>query len=241
LSSILDALKKLERESSRGDDRPGWPDIVSTKKKSSGSPGITRPRVYIILLVVAGLMVGGGIFFLGKGKDPGLQEDRFKSTPPDTQKQAVILPRQDAPVDSDRTRPDTDAPGKKSTPVPDAKKNLPHPARSAASDGVRQTIRPPVISKKDILSEKKPKSLSSTPAAPGGKNQPLPLEPFADPRIDLQAIAWSPTPEDCFVVINNEILRKGENIDGIKIIAINKDSVSFQEGRKSWRQEFTIR
>ena len=58
VSSILDALKKLERESSPGSDQAGWPDVVSSKKKQGRSSALFGWKTMLSLLA-AGVVVWG--------------------------------------------------------------------------------------------------------------------------------------------------------------------------------------
>jgi hypothetical protein len=78
-------------------------------------------------------------------------------------------------------------------------------------------------------------------APPAGPREAPLLDERDDPRIDLQAIAWAPEAGDSFAVINGQIVREGGSLEGITVIRIDQDSVSFQEGTNKWQQNFKIR
>lgn len=54
-----------------------------------------------------------------------------------------------------------------------------------------------------------------------------------DPSISLQAIAWAQNPQDRIVVINGQILREGESVEGIVIEGIQEDRVIVRKGVES--------
>jgi len=54
-----------------------------------------------------------------------------------------------------------------------------------------------------------------------------------DPSISLQAIAWAEDPQERIVVINGQILREGESVEGIVIEGIKEDRVIVRKGIES--------
>jgi hypothetical protein len=63
----------------------------------------------------------------------------------------------------------------------------------------------------------------------------------SDPRIELQALVWSPDAAERFVIINDRLLREGGSTDGITIVRINPDDVLVSEGSERWHEPFKIR
>jgi hypothetical protein len=63
----------------------------------------------------------------------------------------------------------------------------------------------------------------------------------SDPRIDLQALVWSPESTARFVVINNRLIKEGGSIDDIVVVRINRDDVLLAEGSDRWHEVFKIR
>ena len=59
-----------------------------------------------------------------------------------------------------------------------------------------------------------------------------------DPRLQLQAIAWSEQAKDRIAVINGSLVREGGQVKGVTIIEIGVDVVVFEEGGRRWKQKF---
>jgi hypothetical protein len=59
-----------------------------------------------------------------------------------------------------------------------------------------------------------------------------------DTKIEIQAIAWSKDPKGRLAVINGLILREGESIDNVMVVHIGKDIVVFKKDRDEWKQLF---
>jgi type II secretion system (T2SS) protein B len=73
------------------------------------------------------------------------------------------------------------------------------------------------------------------------KKETPPLPMFNDPSIILQAIAWAQDPKSRIVVINGQILREGESVDGIIIDGIKEDAVIVRKGIESGRETLVFR
>lgn len=83
-------------------------------------------------------------------------------------------------------------------------------------------------------------------AAPSSRRPPSPLEKSdktyrSDPRIELQALVWSPDAAERFVIINDRLIKEGASIEGINVVKINPDDVLVSEGSKRWHEPFKIR
>jgi hypothetical protein len=63
---------------------------------------------------------------------------------------------------------------------------------------------------------------------------------FEDPRLKIQAIAWSAVPGESVAVINNRVVREGNTMDGISVVRIGEDSILFQEKERRWKQIFRV-
>jgi hypothetical protein len=81
---------------------------------------------------------------------------------------------------------------------------------------------------------------SSGPAVDAVKPQsPLPppvensldasAERMTDGRLKVQAIVWSPTPEDRMAVINSAVVREGGTLEGFTIVGIGENAVYVRE------------
>jgi hypothetical protein len=56
----------------------------------------------------------------------------------------------------------------------------------------------------------------------------------------IQALVWSPTPEDRLVVVNGSILKEGGSIDGASVAFIGEDYIVVQKGGARWKLKFQI-
>lgn len=54
----------------------------------------------------------------------------------------------------------------------------------------------------------------------------------------IQAISWSDIPEQSLAVINSQVLREGDGIDGYQIQRINPDDIILQRDGKAFRLDF---
>jgi hypothetical protein len=66
------------------------------------------------------------------------------------------------------------------------------------------------------------------------------LNTIDNSQLKLQAIAWSDDAARRMAVINNQIVREGQTVDGFSINSIRKDDVIVYDGTRSWRLEFTL-
>jgi hypothetical protein len=66
----------------------------------------------------------------------------------------------------------------------------------------------------------------------------VPVRQSGDTNIEIQAIAWSKDPKSRLAVINGLILREGETIDNVMVVHIGSDTVVFEKDRQEWKQLF---
>lgn len=70
------------------------------------------------------------------------------------------------------------------------------------------------------------------------KKEPLPIDRLEGVNIKIQAISWSDIPTQSLAVINNQVLREGDGIEGYHISHINLDDIVLRRGDKAYRLEF---
>jgi hypothetical protein len=70
------------------------------------------------------------------------------------------------------------------------------------------------------------------PAAGADTSELAPLS--ADAGLKLEALAWASAPESRFVIINSQIVREGEMIEGVKVERIEKEQVVLRKDGKLW-------
>ena len=62
-----------------------------------------------------------------------------------------------------------------------------------------------------------------------------------DPKIKLQAIAWSNDASKRIAVINGHVVREGESVEGFLIDQIRQEDVVVNDGSTSWQLEFSLK
>ena len=70
--------------------------------------------------------------------------------------------------------------------------------------------------------------------------------PLLLPRLDfsilrLQAVTWAVDPQDRFALVDGTILRKGDSIKGFAVDSIQEDHIVVGKGGEQWRVEFRLR
>jgi type IV secretory pathway VirB10-like protein len=94
-----------------------------------------------------------------------------------------------------------------------------------------------------------PRSRPAIPVAPTGSVPPADpkseddsaytnAERLMDSRIKIQAIAWSPVPDERMAVINSRIVREGGSVEGFSVVAIRSDDVIVKEEGRLYRVLF---
>ncbi len=237
MSSILDALKKLENDSV--DNEPGGPggptggvEVERSRPAAGGSPKGRRSLVYFALgfLAAACLIL---LFFQRPAPDlPG------KSAPEtEAPVSRVEIPPPADPVEQHATSPSMDS----SYPAASAARSAPpvRPSPPAASEKRPVSVPPPKPPKAPDQ-ESRPAPRKAPPpkpgAAPAPEPRPAPLAPVSE--LKLQAIAWSEDPDRRMAVINGRIIHEGDSLGGRTVGGIGKDTVVLRAGEKTWTLVF---
>jgi hypothetical protein len=66
-------------------------------------------------------------------------------------------------------------------------------------------------------------------------------QPLKDSKLILQAISWSEKPENRIAVINASIVREGQSIEGFRVIQIGQDDVVVRGSGKEWKLVFGLK
>jgi hypothetical protein len=91
--------------------------------------------------------------------------------------------------------------------------------------------------------------VSAEPSAPAKPAPPAKTKPegdsaydnadrLTDNRLKIQAIAWSPIPDERMAVINSHIVREGSSVEGFTVVAIRSDDVIVKEQGRLYRVVF---
>lgn len=251
MSSILDALKKAEQESTADHYSPTpWP--APAPAPLTGRDSTRRWWVLFGLLVASG--VGAAIVW--QIRQPGTREPAVSSiTRPPLIAQNT---NPDAPPPSIKQRPTATTGGQaapqRTESAPDQSVHAPprtaisHTApKMPASPRTMETVRRqphdakpvPVAVPADPPRHRPAPRTESAPKAVA--KPPESAKTFkSDPRIELQALVWASEASERFVVINNRLVKEGGSVDNIVVVQINRDDVLLSEGSNQWHEKFKI-
>jgi outer membrane biosynthesis protein TonB len=265
LSSILDALKKAEQESTpdRGVDSP-WSPLPA-------QPDRQGFRWWVPLGIVVVVGVSGLVAWQALSPEATRSALPVSPAPPSSKSGDASAP---AVATAQQARPATPVPVPAASPPPSAKKvppstvaritppaaspparpvNQPPPATVSTPEPMVATSSPPAQTQRQATAP--PPVPVAAPAAPqprptmsAAATGPPPAAPAdtektfrTDPRIDLQALVWAPEAAARFVVINNRLVKEGGSVDNIAVLKINPDDVLLAEGTDRWHVEFNVR
>jgi hypothetical protein len=227
LSTILDALRKVEREAAQRPQPPGpLPDYSLARVLAEKRNRRVFRRLLVVITVLS--LAGTGVAItIGRGLISS--KDSSKNIAPVPKIAAV--PRKDKVIDSPSVpvRQKEEAPSlkiavNKPTPEPErlVRKEEPVPpppgdetALPLAGKALRRT--PPRIPTR------------STPQVDAGRSEPI------IPDLELQAIVWSDTPKTCFAMINGRLVRTGDEVGGFTVDEIGSNYVFVKSGLRSGR------
>lgn len=263
LSSILDSLKKLEKETS-------LQNTVPTHARGGGKSVVPKYAAGIIGIVLAS---AAAIYLAG----------HYRGVP---QKQPESISRAVAPVSAPRAASDeneTPPPSGQNPPAPLTASPASDPASTATAaleakpGDSKLTARPMPTGEQGGLpdGEAEVEKAAATEAAPGeaqkegGKALQAPDPPVPPAETDMvdspdetpggtnapekkpasmdrlegagfkiQAISWSENAGARLAVINNQVLREGDGIEGYHVSLINPDDIVLKRDGKSFRLDF---
>ena len=270
MSSILRALKKLEKDSRHLGESPP----LESKFVPLADTAPPRSFFRLFFMVTGAGVICGVVFLAGwyffSGRQPSQAPGSAKT--PVLQPQAVQAPPVHPPIPAE--------PPAGNIAAEDPGKNLPgkSPERIAAPEAppaAEQTAVPaieprqPAVTAADIgqavtLTQAETGTDAEGPALPDKEPELPPAEPAADkavaigappaaavpakaipklndPAMKLQAIAWSREPQKRLAVINNRIVREGEPIAGYLISTINEDDIILSRAGEKWQLLFRIK
>ena len=227
MSSILKALKKLEDQTVEENATLVWPDTLGAKKHHTLSKNRKKYTILAIISII--ILVGIGGLILDKGHDVDKRIDMPINIMTLEKPTEDIIPpyimKEDLKLEKIQERDIIIALAKETDDTREIPIEIQKPVHTVKNTFQKKDTAIPIIREK--------------PSPP--KIERPALKEMEDPRIDLQAIAWAPEPENSFAVINNRIIREGNTIEGITILQIGKDAVSFKEGSSKWQQKFRVK
>lgn len=227
MSSILKALKKVERKSPRKEESTTLLEKIDTNKAINRRvKGVWLVnRILFVLMVI--LILGIGSWFLWTYRGP--LAERLASKSPATKPADKALVE---PVRAEKKAPEPDA-NKEQVMEETPDVNL---TPEEAFPSTQNDTAPPQVVKP---SEQPEDSAAGGPASdmPQGVGVTKPIDAN---RYKLEAIVWSNNPESRFAVVNGQIVRSGTSLEGLSVTEIGRDHVAVRSKKSEWKLRFTV-
>lgn len=230
MSSILNALKKVEAESAAAERvqiRSGKLKLRQGTKSRSH-----RPIGWAILILGVLLLTGGAWLILQPSKTP---------LKPQVQSYRIASVQNHLPTAKQHRK---DTPKEITAAQPAG--HLPHTQQQAS---VRHTVKiPPAPAQKHAAAHpSKPRKPPTPRSRPTQRRPPAASTEILHPQavykvsghgLTLQAIAWDPNPQKRFAVVNSQIVREGQGVNGKMIRQIQRDAIIVRQGSENWKIVF---
>ena len=253
MSSILQALKKIESESPDESKIRFWQQEIDAEKHIHKriTDNIPYKKQFVVIFAVIILAAGGGLVL---GRKPW----RNLSTPapkPET--------KHSKPISRIAKKSTVRDLSQKKKPAKRVSKKIPvvtPEANKESSPKMTPRIKKPISVKKTEIIV--PKSFSPDKKKIADQNLiqkgntiqkkvetsqqhfinkrilSIPVKPAGESKLQLQAIAWSSDPESRLAVINGRVLREGGFVEKVLITYIGQNEVVFKKGKEEWKQVF---
>ena len=253
MSSILDALNKLEKEESRQDyplKRARADRKVFTSNIAMGIAG------FVCVCIGA---IGFGAYYLRspeKTPEPLLDviEPVVKTETQETPQPEAIALEQKRPLASLLKAP-VPLPSNKSETKPNlsADENIGDEIETERVQVVESTGDAMEEAVADVvLRDPEPQIATNEKDTPDStedvskealvrEEKPLPMDRLEGVSFKIQAISWGETPQERLVVISNQVLREGDGIEGYRISRINPDDIVLRRGANAYRLDFGLK
>ena len=249
MSSILDALKRLESESPDPTPPPGgnptfWlaqSEVTAGWLDRLWETVITRRRLWITTVVSLAAIVAAvaAVWLAWPALNRNTQHP--KPVPATSNPQPAAGPAAPLPATVDPRTATTPSP---KPPVPRPVPLLP-PAPAPAAAIAPPPARPAGDAPAAMPAPRAPKPAPARRSTPYDASSddpaffPLPLPTSAG--LGLQAISWSEQTDRRIVVINNRVLHLGQVIDGYAVETIDPDSVTLSRAGRAYVLAFRPR
>ena len=209
MSSIIDALKRMEDDQRRADPL-SFHEPRMERRRIGGAPWMMS------LVFVAGLAVAAGVFFL------------LQKTSEIQKEPSAVLAEEEAFSAEDQSPSQRFFSSQKGAPEKEAgslrvvavsAKNI---EVASAAPSLPADLKSPIEKERSSLKDE-PKKVPVEKASASFLDESFSAADSS--RFALQGIRWSKNPSRCIAVINNKILRHGSSIDGARVVAILKNRV----------------
>ncbi len=256
MSSILQALKKIESELPDKSEIRFWQQEIDTQKTIHKhiTDNLRLKKQFFVIFAAIILAAGGGLV-LGRKSWENVPLPVAK---PETKysKPLSRIGKKTADRDLSQKKKPAKRDGEKITAVTQAAKKESPPAitpREKEPASVKKTEIKVTKSlnrnKKKIAGQNLIQKYNNTKKRAEKSEQNLktkrilsiPVKQAGESKLQLQAIAWSSDPESRIAVINGRVLREGGSVERVLVTHIGKNEVVFKKGREEWKQLFRLR
>ncbi len=220
MSSILEALKKVENESPKLDFTPDFAKGMDTRKAVSRRARGTRIVYRLITSIVVLIVLGLGGWFALSHRDIFRRNAIDHNAAPIVTQEDPVIASVNSPAETPAVEKAVEAPKEKPSPVPDV---------IVGKGGEQETDAPKPIRKEEFTSIQPPKMQPSKELRESHPD---------DAKFKLEAIVWAEAPESRFAVINGQIIRAGGSMEGISITTIARDHVAVRSSGREWKLMF---
>ncbi|MBN2122867.1 MAG: hypothetical protein JW821_01120 [Deltaproteobacteria bacterium] len=245
MSSILKALKKVEKQGAKQDVIPTFPQKIDTKKSVNQrvrGPWLLHRLLTGVLILV--ILVGGAWFLWTHGRSMMGPPVSGKDAPPvqgeEARVAAVAMPveKGEAPqgpgkevgkITAGQPAPAERPPAEPGpAPVPEKRPPAEAPVIPGAPPATKVAVSPAPVA-----------SVKAAPLSSPARRQ-VPERPVDEGAYKLEAVVWSKDPAGRFAVINGQIVRAGGAVGDLSVREIGRDFVAVRSGDRDWEMRFTV-
>jgi hypothetical protein len=266
MSTILRALKKLEQDKEAPGARDLSHTMTTAVSAKNWPTGRFSSRSRLRAAIVAAAFIGvsgAAVYFYTQSKSASMQVSHFPDAVRKPVPSQVSAPARQAINRSDSGTPQSRPQPAQTKPAPQSKQLLGKPGQGGLeSSGTRvQPVMPERIEPREDFEQDRNLPKAGSPigaAAPkAGADAAMPAEAapsanresedepayanaprLTDNRLKIQAIAWSPIPDERMSVINSHIRREGDSVEGFLVVKIGTDDVIVREKGQLYRVVF---
>ena len=256
MSSILQALKKIESESpEKSEIRFRQQEIDAQKIIHKSITDKLRLKKQFFIIFVAIILAAGGGLVLGrkpweKVPLPATKTKTERTKPLSHVGKKTIdrnLSRKKKPVkrSDEKITAVKQAANKKSPSVIKPREKEPVSIKKTEIKVSKSLSRnKKKIAGQDLIQEDNHTKRKAEKSWQNSKNRrilSIPVKQTGESKLQLQAIAWSSDPKSRIAVINGRVLREGGSVERVLVIHIGKNEVIFKKGGEEWKQLFRLK
>jgi len=218
LSSILKALKKIEREFPEKSEIRSWQQEINTQKifHKRMKDNLRFTKHLFIFLVAIILAAGGGLIL---GRKP------WEKVPSPIAKTETLPPK----------------PSNHTSAMKPLGKKLVLANKMEIKPEKPLTHTEEETAWQDSINKDRVSNQSAEKITNAKRFASIPVKQTGESRLELQAIAWSSDPKSRIAVINGRVLREGESVESVLVTHIGKAEVIFRKGSEEWKQLFRLK